>query len=192
MNRGLRAVLLVVAIAVTLAIHLKTKRLESPSLNTMVAGPEEREESSSLLGRTAPEFALPNLDGSTLALADLRGETVVLNFFATWCGPCRMEMPDLSRFSTSARARGIRVVGIDVQEPPTVVREFVASMALAFPVLLDEDGAASEAYGVEAFPTTLLIDPSGAVVAVQVGMIENFDEWYAEASRTSTAPPDRT
>lgn len=185
MNRGTRILVVGLAVAATAVIHFQAKKLSMPDRPSAVPSEvpsQDLEPTSFLQGRPAPPFALPALDGGSFDLAATRGETVVLNFFATWCGPCRAEMPDLDRFAAAGPARGIRVVAIDVMEPRADVERFARAMGLSMRILLDENGAASGGYGVEAYPTTVLIDPRGIVRSVHVGMIEDFEAWYREAA----------
>lgn len=184
MNRGLSILFVASAVAATAVIHYQAKRLSMPDEPQARPsdGPLYRWESESpLVGLPAPPLALTALDGEPFELAQSLGETVVLNFFATWCGPCRAEMPDLDRFAAAGAARGIRVIAVNVGETRADVERFVREMGLTMRVLLDEDSSRASDYGVEAFPTTVLIDPAGIIRVVHVGMIEDFEAWYREA-----------
>lgn len=185
MSRGLRILFVAIAVTATAVIHFQAKKLSVPDAPQArpSGGPLHGMESGSpLAGLPAPPLALTALDGQGFELAQSLGETVVLNFFATWCGPCRAEMPDLDRFAAAGTARGIRVIAVNVGEPRADVERFVREMGLTMRVLLDEDSSRASDYGVEAFPTTVLIDPQGVVRAVHVGMIEDFEAWYREAA----------
>ncbi len=120
----------------------------------------------------APDFRLATLDGSSLALSDHRGRYVLLNFWATWCPPCRAELPDLVRFYQDHADRGFTLIGVNEQEPPAVVADFLRAQGLAFPVVLDADGALLDRYGVQGMPSSFLVDPQGRVVRAWTGMID--------------------
>jgi peroxiredoxin len=130
------------------------------------------------LGRLAPDIEVPMLDGSTLRLADHVGQrVVVLNFFATWCGPCRQEMPELQRYiETLAKAQEpFTFVAIDVEEKRSAVEKFITELSLTMPIGLDESGDIAKQYGVNAFPTTVVIGADGRVKLFESGAIANAD-----------------
>ncbi|BAS25956.1 TlpA family protein disulfide reductase [Limnochorda pilosa] len=112
------------------------------------------------VGRPAPAFALETLDGRTVSLEALRGKVVFLNFWASWCGPCRDEAPDLQRFH---QAYGDRVVqlGVNYREAEDHIRPFVQEFGLTFPIVRDRDGRVAEAYGMRGVPESWFIDASG-------------------------------
>ncbi|HSD51954.1 MAG TPA: TlpA disulfide reductase family protein, partial [Candidatus Methylomirabilis sp.] len=89
----------------------------------------------------APEFSLKDLSNRKVRLGDFRGKVVFLNFFATWCVPCRVEMPAMERLHKDFKGKGLVVLAVDIQESARTVRPFVREMQLSFPVLLDEDGS---------------------------------------------------
>ncbi len=115
-------------------------------------------------GEPAPYFALTTLEGGTLTLEDLEGHVVVLNFWATWCAPCLVEIPDLIEMQAELEDRGVRFVGISIDhEGPDVVRAFAEEAEFNYPIVFD-DGEVADAYGgVYALPTTILIDREGHV-----------------------------
>jgi thiol-disulfide isomerase/thioredoxin len=114
---------------------------------------------------TAPDFQLKSLAGSTVSLSALRGRPVLLNFWATWCGPCRFEMPFLQQLSDDARwqARGLVLLAVNLEESEADVRKFMADNALSFTVLLDTAGKAGRLYNISAIPTTYIIDKDGII-----------------------------
>jgi len=120
-------------------------------------------------GEPAPEITLPNLAGETVSLSDFRGRPVMVNFWATWCGPCRVEMPlFLNAHDTYDE---LVVLGVNSQEPPETVQPYVDGMGLRFPIVLDQSGLYSLIYRVDALPTTIFIDREGIVVRAHRGAI---------------------
>lgn len=117
----------------------------------------------------APAFELPNLAGKPVALASFRKQWVLLTFFATWCGPCRSELPSLERLHQSRPTGPLRVVGISIDRDQAALEPFVAGLGLTFPVLWDGAGRAGAAYGAASIPFSVLIDPAGRAVAVARG-----------------------
>jgi peroxiredoxin len=131
------------------------------------------------VGELAPDFTLELSGGSELSgqgvqsLADYRGRPVLLNFFATWCTPCRVEMPFLQAAYDRHEADGLVVLGVDVQESPEVVPPFLEELGLDFPVVLDRAGEVTRLYRVRSMPTTYLIDAEGDVAHVWPGMFSS-------------------
>jgi peroxiredoxin len=116
------------------------------------------------VGEPAPDFRVALLDGETATLSDYRGKTVILNFWATWCTPCRVEMPEFQEAYEHRLPDGDFVVlAVDVAEGPTVVGEFVDAFGLTFPIGLDRTGEVSTHYGVRGLPATFFIDRDGII-----------------------------
>jgi thiol-disulfide isomerase/thioredoxin len=118
---------------------------------------------------TADDFELASLSGGRTRLSAFRGKLVFLNFWATWCPPCRAEMPSMERLHQLLHDRGLEIVAVDLQENPEEVRKFVKDNSLTFTVLLDADGAVGSAWGAQSIPTTYLIDRKGNIIARAVG-----------------------
>lgn len=111
----------------------------------------------------APDFTLSGLDGSTHSLSEFRGHYVLLDFWASWCGPCRMEMPRLDRLQQEYAASGLEIVGINSGEAPARVRQFIQQTGYRYRILLDPQDQASARYDVRALPTLVVVDPEGNV-----------------------------
>ena len=119
----------------------------------------------------APDFRLKTLDGGELALSDYRGRPVLINFWASWCGPCRAEMPEIIAAYNANRDIGLEVLAIDNTPLDVIddVRAFVAEFQLPFPVLLDEENEAVKAYSIIGLPTSVFIDGDGLIRATNIG-----------------------
>jgi cytochrome c biogenesis protein CcmG, thiol:disulfide interchange protein DsbE len=121
----------------------------------------------------APNITLPRLDGrGTASLADFRGRVVVLNYWASWCDPCRAESPLLERWHRRMARRGGTVLGIDVLDVTSDARAFVRRYGLTYPMLRDADGETQSEFGVVAYPETLVIDRAGRVAALERGPVD--------------------
>ena len=116
----------------------------------------------------AHDFALAKLDGGAVRLSGLRGQWVLVNFWATWCAPCRAEMPYLEHLA-SEHADSLTVLAVNMREPSSVVAPVVAELGLDLPILLQPDDAMLLAYDVRGLPVSVLIDPDGMVVMRTVG-----------------------
>jgi peroxiredoxin len=119
--------------------------------------------------KAAPDFTLPNTDGQQVSLQQYRGKVVFLNFWATWCIPCREEMPALERLHQTYHAQDLAIVSIDLKESADQVKIFFQKHSLSFPALLDQDGSVFRDYLVAGMPTTYLIDREGTLLARGVG-----------------------
>jgi len=122
------------------------------------------------VGRYAPEFKLTDINGKRVALSDLRGKVVLLNFWATWCGPCRAEMPSLGNLYEALKGKGFVVIAVSVDTSEKPVKPFVSEKRISFPVLMDKDKeVAFDQYGVFGLPTSFLIDRRGVIVEKFMG-----------------------
>lgn len=119
----------------------------------------------------APDFTLRTLQGRNLDLKSLRGKVVLLNFWATWCHPCRQEMPLLAKRYRRLASKGFVVVGVDRQEPAGDVRTFARTVGAAYPIALDSSGSVSAKYHILAMPSSFLLDEHGVVQSVNLGIL---------------------
>jgi peroxiredoxin len=124
-----------------------------------------------VVGAPAPDFELIDLDGATVRLADLRGRPILLNFWATWCDPCRDEMPLFESALGEFGDAGLVVLGIDADEPAELVAEFRDELELTFPLLLDPGGEVQELYRIRGYPTTFFVDAEGVIRAQHIGVL---------------------
>jgi cytochrome c biogenesis protein CcmG/thiol:disulfide interchange protein DsbE len=138
------------------------------------------------VGATAPGFTLRRLDGrGTVSLASYRGKPVVLNFWASWCEPCKSEAAVLQREWTSYRGRGVAFLGVDYHDLNADARRFVSAHALTFPMLQDGSGSVTSRYGISQVPETYVLDRQGKVVAHLRGPIT--DPGFADQFRAAIA-----
>jgi cytochrome c biogenesis protein CcmG/thiol:disulfide interchange protein DsbE len=122
--------------------------------------------------KTAPAFALKDVRGGTVSLADLKGKVVLLNFWATWCGPCKIEIPWFVDFEQRYRDQGLAVVGVSMDEDGwDTVKPYIESKKVNYRVVLGDDKTAELYGGVESLPTTFLIDAEGKIASVHVGLV---------------------
>ena len=135
------------------------------------------------VGKLAPDFELDTLDGQTVVLSQLRGRPVVVNFWATWCGPCRHEMPFLQQVYEDWPGEELVVMTINVAESSSKVSQFMQSYELSFPVLLDSDGNVTQSYNVTGIPTTFFIDKFGFIEEIKIGSFQSQAEIETILSR---------
>src|SRR5258708_12245204 len=138
-----------------------------------------------LIGKPAPDFTLTGTDGKTHRLKDYQGQLVVLNFWATWCAPCRLETPLLQKTYAGLQNAGLVIIAVDQPEEDGAVNSFVKEFNLTYPILLDSDLAATQAYGVIGLPTTFFVDPKGIMHAKQIVMLTDSNlQQYLEQFMT--------
>lgn len=126
--------------------------------NTQPAGPAQ------LAGHPAPSFTVGTLSGIQSGLGYYRGKIVVMNLWASWCPPCRAEMPDLQRLYAAYRSRNVIVIGVDQGESAQRVADFARSLDIHYPILLDQEQQYGRVYAALGLPTTIVVDPNGTVV----------------------------
>ena len=131
------------------------------------------------VGKTAPDFTLQTLDGEETSLSDYRGKPVFVNFWATWCPPCRAEMPDMEKLYGNMDIEILAVNMTDTEKNEEAVTTFVEETALTFPILMDMEGDLSSAYNVKAYPTSYLIDADGKISFIAYGAM-NYNQMVQE------------
>jgi len=136
-----------------------------------------------LVGTGAPDFTLPTAAGSNLRLKEQRGQVVMLNFWATWCGPCREEMPQLSRLYDKYHGSGFVLLGMNIDDDPRNAIALASKLGVRFPVLLDTDKKVSKLYDLSEMPSTLLIDRDGRVRYIHLGYHDGYADDYEKQIR---------
>lgn len=141
------------------------------------------------IGQLAPDFELDTLDGERLRLSDLRGRPLVLNFWASWCSPCRREVPALIRAQNRHADAGLLIIGLNIEEPPGAAQTFVDEFGVEFPIPMDRDGAVYRAYGYEGLvgpPRTFFVDADGIITKIYAGQAP--DEQIAQDTAAHASP----
>jgi peroxiredoxin len=156
----------VAASVVTLVLLSIPGGAEQPSVRAALQVPQER--------RSAPAFRLQNAEGKSTPLSNFRGRIVLLNFWATECGGCKAELPYFMEFDRAYGSKGLRTLGISMEEGWARVRPFVKQRGIEYPILM-ADAAMSKAYAIEVMPATYLIDKKGRIAARYIGIVDKAD-----------------
>jgi peroxiredoxin len=131
----------------------------------------------------APDFTLRQIDGPNLRLGEQRGRVVMVNFWATWCGPCRVELPHLARLHDKYRGSGFLLLGVNIDEDSNAAKALASKMGLTFPVLLDSKKEVVGSYDLNAMPATVLIDRDGRVRHLHRGYKDGVEQVYEQQVR---------
>ncbi len=158
-NRNIQIVIGVLAILFVTILVLKSQSFQQEGVQ------------KAILGKSVGDFTLLDLDGETVNLSDYQGKYVLLNAWATWCPPCRAEMPDLNKFHQVHQARGFEILAINAGETREIAAQFADTYGLGFKIVLDSDSNVLNSLGITGFPTSILIDPQGKVAMIHIGMI---------------------
>ena len=134
-------------------------------------------------GAPAPAFALNSSSGKAVNLADLKGQIVLVNFWASWCGPCRKEMPILEQLNKQYRAKGVTLVGVNVEPNSATAIDWLKATPVSFPILFDVDSKVSKLYQVEGMPNTVILDRSGKVRYIHRGYTPGAENEYLDQIR---------
>jgi len=119
----------------------------------------------------ASDFTLPLLNGENASLSSYRGKIVILNFWATWCPPCRAEMPSMETLYQRFKNQGLEILAVDLGEPARTVQQFIQNNRYTFPVMLDTNSRIGNLYGIQSIPTSFIIDREGKIIGRLVGAI---------------------
>jgi peroxiredoxin len=140
--------------------------------------------SSGLMGQEAPDFALKSSTGENLRLSEFRGDVVMINFWATWCGPCRQEMPLLDELYQRYERVGFSLLGVNIDDDSRKAMTMISDLGVNFPVLFDSTKAVSKLYQVDAMPVTVIVDRDGKVRYVHQGYKPGYEDKYLDEIRS--------
>lgn len=169
---------------------LEANRVEltpaSPGVGADTAAPDA--EGANLIGHSAPQFTLTDTDGHKVSLADFKGHPVMLNFWATWCGPCKLEMPWIQEFSAKYKSQGLVILGMDqdTDTARTTIAETAKKIGVSYPILLPDEKVANAYGGVEYLPETFYVDKAGKILRVGAG-VPSKDQMEALIQQTIAA-----
>jgi len=139
--------------------------------------------SSGMEGQTAPDFALKSSTGENLRLSEYRGDVVMINFWATWCGPCRQEMPLLDELYSRYQRVGFNLLGVNIDDDAGRAMQMLDELGVSFPVLFDTRKEVSKLYDVQAMPVTVLVDREGRIRHVHHGYKPGYEDKYLDQVR---------
>lgn len=139
--------------------------------------------SAGLKQSSAPDFTLKSNEGENIRLSEYRGEVVLINFWASWCGPCRQEMPVLSELHDKYHALGFTVLGVNVEADTRKARKLLQDLPVSFPVVFDSDSVVSKQYDVVAMPSTVLVDRDGNMRYLHKGYKPGLEDVYQQQVR---------
>lgn len=143
---------------------------------------QQNDSSPPKVGDQAPDFTLQTLDGKTVSLSDYKGKGIFLNFWGTWCPPCRAEMPAFEKQYEAKKDQGFVILAVNMGESKASVQGFVNEFGLTFPILMDPNGQVAVQYGIDPLPTTMIINPDGKITKIFAGGItEDMVKYHANA-----------
>jgi len=140
--------------------------------------------SSGMEGQPAPDFALKSSTGENLRLSEYRGDVVMINFWATWCGPCRQEMPLLDALHSRYQRVGFSLLGVNIDDDSRRAMQMIEELGVSFPVLFDARKEVSELYEVEAMPVTVIVDREGNIRYIHHGYKPGYEDKYLDQIRS--------
>jgi peroxiredoxin len=170
---------LLISVAVVAVIdrvyHPAPQAAQSQVLHPIKSVPADLS-AGSRIGDTAPDFTLETIDGRQISLSDYRGKNVILNFWATWCGPCRFETTTVEAIHEAWSDKGVVVLGVNLQDGFENARSYAKTYNLKFTIPVDVPGDAVRLYGIHGIPTTFFINREGVITAIKVGPFVSTDE----------------
>lgn len=174
-----------VCLALLLAASCRQPEAKAPSAKS--AAPKAATATAETgVGTAMPAYTATFLDGSSFDLASQKGSVVLLNLWATWCGPCRFEIPELDKLHRAYQARGFKVIGVSVDEGGAAdVKPFVAEQKISYPIVLDPEGKLATILQTTNIPTSVLVDRNGKVIWTHVGPVSTSDPLLMRALETA-------
>ncbi len=185
MKRNVTVLILVIAaIAIMLIVGQRFARVPKSADNGLGGGP--------IVGKAAPDFALESLEGKTVRLSDFRGKAVLLNFWATWCEPCKIEMPWFAEMQRQYGPQGLQIIGIAMDDSDKdTIAKFAKDLGVNYPVLLGKEGVGDRYGGVPYLPNSFYIDRAGTVVEHVAGLKDRAEIDGFIQKALSHAPPQQ-
>jgi len=184
----MKRIIIVVISALLIVISIFTVKTYNTSINNANASKENTDKSNTTQNNVptksdqinsnvtkAIDFKLKDLDGKELSLSDLKGKNVFLNFWATWCPPCKAEMPEIEKLYQETKDSDLVIVSIEIGEPLGTVKSFIDTNKYSFKVLLDSDQSVASKYNIASIPTSYFINKDGNIVSKKMGSM-NIDE----------------
>jgi peroxiredoxin len=172
-------------------LRLYAAALAAALLLAACSAPETSHLKSEEARKTAPDFSLKDADGRTVQLSDYRGKVVLLNFWATWCDPCRIEIPWFIEFERQHKGQGFAVVGVSMDEDGwQAVKPFISQVGINYRILLGDDKIGDLYGGIDSLPTSFVIDREGRIAAVHIGLVSKSR--YENDLQQLFGTPDKT
>lgn len=168
-------VILISAVAVIDRVAHASPAISQPAIVTKAATQTDVN-IGNRIGFTAPDFTLPTLDKKEISLSDYRGRPVILNFWATWCGPCRYEVPAFKAFSEKYPEEEVVVIAVNTQDDPDSALGYAKADGLKFVIPVDPRGTVANLYNVRGMPTTFFISETGIITSIKIGPFLGIDE----------------
>ncbi len=185
------AAILIVTLVVAVMIYAGVRSSRHPKVSAVAPGAQTLTLGSDAIGKPAPDFTLQDLQGKLVKLSDFRGKAVLLNFWATWCGPCKVEMPWFVELQKQYGPQGFEIVGVALDDSGTeAIQKFAKEMGVNYTVLQGQDEV-GDAYGAIGLPTSYFIDRNGTVINSSAGLVERA-EIEADIKKTLAAAPNAT
>ena len=169
------AVILISAVAIIDRIVHAGPAISQPAIVTKAATQNDVNIGIKI-GFTAPDFTLNTIDNKQISLSNYRGRPVILNFWATWCGPCRYEVPAFKAFSEKYPQEDVAVIAVNTQDDPDSARGYAIADKLKFVIPVDPTGAVAGLYNIRGLPTTYIIDGKGVITSIKIGPFLSIDE----------------
>jgi thiol-disulfide isomerase/thioredoxin len=168
-------IILISAVAVIdRVVHMNTAALR-PAIITRTASQNDTN-TGNRIGFTAPDFTLPTVDNREISLSDYRGRPVILNFWATWCGPCRYEVPAFKAFYERYPEEEVVIIAVNTQDDPDSARGYAIADKLKFLIPVDPRGTVANMFNVRGMPTTFFINGAGVITSIKIGPFLSIDE----------------
>ncbi|MGG0658265.1 TlpA disulfide reductase family protein [Rummeliibacillus pycnus] len=173
---GLLLVIALIAIALTNFVKSKVDEDQKVDTSSTEVSAEMKNDSGLEVNQTAPDFKLKTLEGKEVKLSDYRGKKVILNFWATWCPPCKAEIPHMEKYyKNQAKDDGVEILAVNLtssDKDEKYIRDFVKSYDMTYPVLLDKEGEQQKQYEIVTIPTTFFIDQKGKIQKKIIGPMD--------------------